>query len=517
MKEVSGVGAGETTDFRFLRRDGRAGLDNSRMFLKAGALSLALLLASRLLGLARESAQAAAFGTSGVADVVVLMLTLPDWVVGVLASGALAYALLPAWAGQSADQVRQSERRVGWGLLAGGAVLALLLVLLRRPAVAWLASGMPGGLVPAGAAALIWSALALPAALLAALWATRLQHDRDFTGMYSANLVVNAALIAAITAAALIAPDDPMRWLGPGLLSAMLLRLVWLRSRRPAAVPQTAMAPSRVGLPPATVWLWAALAAGLPLALPFAARSMASQSGAGALATFNYAWKLVELPLVLAIQLVAALALPAIARTLAAADAPATRTAVRAAFALAWALACAATAMLMIGAPAIAKLLFGWGRMDPQALARVAHWGALGAWGLLPQALIAVAVTVLAGLQRMQAAVLAYGVALAVLLTAGAFGWSQGASLMLLLNVLFGGVALVVIASLGPVARDWLPFRAMAISLSGLLILAGIATQGFPQAAWGVAAALAAAGIAGALVMATTWWGSDDLRAALAR
>ena len=42
------------------------------MFLKAGALSLALLLASRLLGLARESAQAAAFGTSGLADVAVL-------------------------------------------------------------------------------------------------------------------------------------------------------------------------------------------------------------------------------------------------------------------------------------------------------------------------------------------------------------------------------------------------------------------------------------------------------------
>ena len=42
------------------------------MFLKAGALSLALLLASRLLGLLRESAQAAAFGTTGLADVAVL-------------------------------------------------------------------------------------------------------------------------------------------------------------------------------------------------------------------------------------------------------------------------------------------------------------------------------------------------------------------------------------------------------------------------------------------------------------
>ena len=50
-------------------------------------------------------------------------------------------------------------------------------------------------------------------------------------------------------------------------------------------------------LPAASVWLWAVAAAGLPLALPFAARSLASQQAPGALATFNYAWKLVELPL----------------------------------------------------------------------------------------------------------------------------------------------------------------------------------------------------------------------------
>ena len=123
------------------------------MFLKAGALSLALLLASRLLGLVRESAQAAAFGTSGVADVVVLMLTLPDWLVGVLASGG---AGLRAVAGvgrpDAAAQVPATERRVAWGLLAAGAVLALLLVLLRQPAVGWLAGGLPAALMPAAAA-----------------------------------------------------------------------------------------------------------------------------------------------------------------------------------------------------------------------------------------------------------------------------------------------------------------------------------------------------------------------------
>jgi putative peptidoglycan lipid II flippase len=91
---------------------------------------------------------------------------------------------------------------------------------------------------------------------------------------------------------------------------------------------------------------------------------------------------------------VASLAFPAITRALAGAtgdDAP-----VRRAFALAWTLACAAAAGLLVAGPGLAQLLFGWGRMTPDALAQVARWGMAGAWGLLPQALTAVALTVLA-------------------------------------------------------------------------------------------------------------------------
>lgn len=488
------------------------------MFLKAGALSLALLLASRLLGLFRESAQAAAFGASGLADVVVLMLTLPDWLAGVLASGALAYVLVPAWAGQAPAQVAATQRKVARGLLAGGGALALLLVLWRQPAIGWLAGGLRPAMLPAAAQAVVWSAAALPAALLAGLWTTRLQHERDFTGMYAANLVVNAILIGAILwAATRVSGGNAMAWLGGGLLSAMLLRLVWLRWRTPRPAHETGLAREEAAaLPPAPVWLWAVLSAGLPLALPFAARSIASQSGEGALATFNYAWKLVELPLVLAIQLVAALAFPGIAKALARGDSGATTRAVRAALALAWALACAAAAVLLLGAPAIAQLLFGWGRMSPQALARVAHWGALGAWGLPPQALIAVSLTVLAARGRMKAAVLAYGAALALLLGYAAEGASDGAGLMVLLNVLLGAVAVVVVIGLGRQAGAWLPWRSMAISLACLLASAGLATQWLASSP-GLWFGLVAAGLAGLIVMGATWWGSADLRAALAR
>jgi putative peptidoglycan lipid II flippase len=488
------------------------------MFLKAGALSLALLLASRLLGLARESAQAAAFGTSGLADVVVLMLTLPDWLAGVLASGALAYVLVPVWAGQSAAHVAATERWVAWRLLGAGSLLALLLALWRQPLAGWLAGGLPADMLPDVMQALVWSALAFPAALLAALWATRLQHERDFTGMYSSNLVVNGVLLAAIALTAARAPvSEAVMWLGAGLAAAMLLRLAWLRWRTPVTSREPGSTSGQgATLPGPSVWLWAALSAGLPLALPFAARSIASQSGEGSLATFNYAWKLVELPLVLAIQLVAALAFPSIARACASGDANVTRTAVRGAFALAWALACAAAAALLVGAPAIASLLFGWGRMEPGALARVAHWGALGAWSLLPQAVIAVSLAALAVRGGMKPAVLAYGLALALLLSYPLWGASDGARLMVLLNFLQGAVAIAVFAALGSSARSWLPWRSMAISLMCLLALAGVAARALPSSL-GLWTGLALAGSAGIVVVAATWWGSADLRRALAR
>lgn len=485
------------------------------MFLRAGALSLALLLASRLLGVARESSLAAAFGSSGLADLAVLALSLPDWIASVLASGALAYVLLPAWAAQDGPAVAALQRRVAKALLGGGIVLALALALAGAPVARALAAGIPAAMQPLAVQALWWSAAAVPLALLASLWATRAQHERDFTGLYGANLVVNATLIAAIAAAGLSGSSPAaVAVLGLGLLAAMALRLLWLRIRLPST--REPLAPD-VAVPAAPVWLWAILGAGLPLALPFAARSAASQAGEGALAVFNYAWKLVELPLVLAIQLVAALAFPAIARALSAGSAQATAP-VRQAFALAWTLACAAIAGLAIGAPALARLLFGWGRMDAAALEQVWRWGLAGSWGLLPQAVAAVALTVLAARRRMKPAVAAYGVAFLLLLGAAAAGVVDGLLLMQVLNAGYTLVAVACVVALGREGRAWLPGAAMTWSTAGLAVV--LAARFALPTAWRDGALLApllAAALAAALLLLFTLWRSGDLRQALRR
>lgn len=495
------------------------------MFLKAGVISLALLVASRVLGLLRESAQAAAFGASGAGDVAVLMLTLPDWLTGLVASGALAYVLLPHWAGQGPQAQAATQRRVAQVLIAGGLVLALAVGLAAQPLVSLLAPGLAAGLPAVAARGLWWSAAAVPAALLAALWVTRLQHERDFVGMYAANLVVNAVLVVGLLWVGHVLSGPAIATgLGLALLVAMGLRLGWLgwRLRRQASAPAAPGASGEAGagngaphaLPATALWVWAALSAGLPLALPFAARSLASQSGEGALALFNYAWKLVELPLVLAIQLTASLAFPVITRAFAAGGDPSAP--VRRAFALAWTLACAAAAALLVGAPALAQLLFGWGRMDAQGLAAIGLWGQAGAWSLLPQALIAVALTVLATQGRMKAVAGAYAVALALLLLAGRWAGGDGVRLMWLLDGVLAGVAVAAMGLLGPAARGWVPWRVMGLTAAALPLLA-LAALAVPVDSINIAGVLALSALSAIVIIAIGWWGSAGERTTVQR
>jgi peptidoglycan biosynthesis protein MviN/MurJ (putative lipid II flippase) len=498
------------------------------MFLRAGLVSLALLLASRLLGLLRESVQAAALGATGLADVAVLMLTLPDLLTGILAAGALSYVLLPLWARQQAAEQAATQIRLLRWLLVAGVASGAVLVLTPELVTAALAPGLSDIGHATAHGALVWSAAAMPLALVAALWTTRLQHGRDFVGMYGANLVVNACIVGLGGSV-----STPIGLVGGGLLLGMVLRLAWLRWRlhrtdgSPARVERDiAQRGARaVGFPAASIWLWALASAGLPLLLPLLGRSLASTSGEGALTTFNYAWKLVELPLVLAIQLVATLAFPGIAAAFVAGDAalhPARREqqvrALRGAFVLAWALACAAAAAIAGMAPALAQLLFGWGRMTPEAVAQVSAWGRIGAWSLLPQALLAVLLTLMASTGRLRGAVGAYLGALGLLLLLGALSYAggrlDGAQVMWALNAALSAAAVALLVRERDFLRGVLVFRDLLPALLAAVILAALAT-GLPTPpslpGLGLAAGLALS------VLLVAWGLSPGLREALRR
>lgn len=485
--------------------------------MRAGMISLALLLLSRVLGLVRESALAAAFGVSAVADVVVVMLTLPDMVASTLAAGALGFVLLPWWARQLPVEQKTSQRRVMNVLLLLGGVLALWILLAPEQMAFLLAPGLERSQSTMMEAGLRWSALALPASLAGTLWYTRLQHDRDVVGMYGMNIVHTSVILVMLMSVAFVfrsvAAMAIVGWMGAGLLAAMAMRLLFLRVRlgRLRAQPVAAHAPLApvTGLPGWRIWVWTLLATGLPVALPVMARSLVSDTGVGALATFNYAWKLVELPNLLAIQLVSTLAFPAIAR--AHAEGRDFHAALRKAFVLAWTLACAAALALSVGSRPLAALLFGWGNMQPEHVLEVARWSAWGAWTLLPQALIAVLVTALATLHKMRAAALAYAMALLVLLASGVH---EPKAVMTAMTLALVAVMLVMLVSAW---KDILPavaWREMAVP--GLLC-ALLAWLGALVPVTNQAGILAVAVLSAIILMAVSVLLSSTLRSLMGR
>ena len=153
------------------------------------------------------------------------------------------------------------------------------------------------------------------------------------------------------------------------------------------------------------------------------------------------AYRLVCKGLVLAVQLLASLAFPVITCTKA--GTPERQHAVGLAFLVAWTLACAAVAVVATFSFPIANLLFGWGRMSASALEVIAQWSAIGIWSLLPQALMAVLLTVMATNRRMQAAVRVMSAGLAVMVSIGWLGGFNGQNLMWLLNAVFACTAVV--------------------------------------------------------------------------
>ena len=483
------------------------------MYFRAGLISLGLLLLSRVLGLARESVQAWAFGTTGVADVVVLMLTLPDLAGAILAGGALSYALLPWWARQAPQALAQSQRRTSRIFFGTGLILAVWVILMPSTLGGWLAPGARDALSSEVVIAMRWAALAVPASLLTLVWYTRLQHERDVVGMYGMNVVhTGVVIVAMLLAASSSEPALIVSLLGAGLLLAFLVRLLFLRWRLGRLMPPPpppATGAIVEGFPHWHIWVWALLATSLPAALPLLARTLVSGTGEGALATFNYAWKLAELPNQLAIQVVAVLAFPAFARAHAAGREFTVQ--LRAAFMLSWTLACAAALGLWLAATPLTRLLFGWGRMESAQVAEISQWAALSAWTLLPQALISVLVLVLATAKRLPAAVMAYGVGLLGLTLSGI---NQGPDMMLALGVTLAAIAIVLMWFARDLAWRALPCRELAVPM---LLCGALAASKPVIAGFGLSLMLVISAILAGLLLLVSYFCSPVLRAALKR
>ncbi len=282
-----------------------------RSLLGAGLFLSVALLAGRLAGFGREVLLASSLGLSDQADIAIVLLTVPDLLVNLLLSGGIGVALVPALRAATAAQAGALFRQASLVIGAGFAVLGLLFATFPSLWFGLLAPGVEGATHWLENWMIYVIAAAIPLSALSGVTTAALNASDRFFVAGCGTLIFNLCVIGALILATFKA-DGYLALLCVGILFGALLR--WASQWCGLQVGRAQVGEPHQG------WLlgrnlargfMAGLAsASLLVLVPVVLRAGASWLGKGELAAFNYAIKLVELPLGILITTLATVAFP---------------------------------------------------------------------------------------------------------------------------------------------------------------------------------------------------------------
>ncbi|MEM8786986.1 MAG: lipid II flippase MurJ [Pseudomonadota bacterium] len=364
----------------------------STVFRATLVFSAAIAL-GRVIGFLREVLLAARLGVSAEADIAVVLVTLPDLLVGMFLTGGFTFALVPALRRQP-----QAEQAAGFRLVATcGMVVSGLLAVAVAVAPDAVFGLLTNALAPAETAPyhphLRWAAASIPfgaAAILAGAW----HNVRGvFYGVGLGTVVYTATICAFLLLGS--TPAAILGWLTVGIVLAGFVRLGLMTTlSRPPWRPSLRAAP---GIDVRFVRLFAAgvVSLGLTVLARILFRTIAGSEGEGALSVFAYAMRIYEMPVSMIILPLATVLLP----TLSAAAAPPVRLLRRSVAAMLGLAVLGVILTYWIGEP-VMRLLFQRGAMGAEEVSALTAILQVLIWALPFAAVEHIAGTMLNAAQR---------------------------------------------------------------------------------------------------------------------
>ncbi|MDX1785271.1 MAG: lipid II flippase MurJ [Roseovarius sp.] len=276
-------------------------------FLHASMLVAGFMLLGRITGFLREIVIAQIGGASQQSDVVIVFLTFPDMMISLLLGSGLMAALVPSF--RSLPGAAAVALLVRAGLLIGAVfgLLAVFLALFSGETLGIVAPGWPDDLITASESLFRITLIALPITALSGVTVAFLNSSERFTFGAIGTLIFNACLIASLL---IFAKLSPVVAVVIGILGGAGLRLLvqLTASRRFLEKPDFAVPYDRADLLrrfAGSFGFFSILAL-----LPPLARAFASLVEPGALSMFNYAYKLMELPMAIIVTAIVTVLLP---------------------------------------------------------------------------------------------------------------------------------------------------------------------------------------------------------------
>jgi len=414
-----------------------------RWALGASTILSLTLLAGRLTGLIREIQLAAAFGVTSDADIAVLLLTLPDLLVNLLLSGGLSAALVPRFRALSTAEADALFRHALLVAVAAFTALSALLLVWPRGVFTLLAPGLRHGVDLPGAGALALLAASLPLTAASGVATAYLNANHRFFVAGCGTLIFNLGVLAGLFVGQTMGHD--LFGLCFGIGAGSLARAASQLAGLPRNVWRGTTAQG--SFDPTFVWsfLAATLSASLMLLVPVLVRAMASTLGTGTISSFNYALKLVELPVGILFGSVATVALSRLSEREAADDRAGARAAATHDLRRSLLLALAVTVVGGWFAAPVVRIILSRGAMDQKALFSVVELFQIALLGVPAVGVISIAAAALNAARRASTVFIATASCLALLPLLALPGLLLGSDRLLMLAVVVFQLSLAVV------------------------------------------------------------------------
>ena len=282
------------------------------LFWNSVFLSLGIFV-GRITGFLRDVAVAAVYGADKQADVAVLILTIPDLLIGILVGGGLSAAFIPEF------NKNAGKNRVPlfWqGSLASLVVFSCATIILSyysTEIVQLLAPGLDQGQVQSSSGILFVALWVIPVTVLAGMTTAYLNAQNRFVITSLGTAILNLVIIAALIW---------IRFYGQGMLAlgwAIVVGGVIRWGSQILALRETFSFRDCFKRYLLHIDLFKryfhVLVAGAVLVLfPVMARGVASMYEPGSIAIINYAWKLIQFPLGAGVGVISVVLFPYISR-----------------------------------------------------------------------------------------------------------------------------------------------------------------------------------------------------------
>lgn len=276
-------------------------------FLRASMIVAAFMLLGRITGFLREIVIAKVGGASQQSDVIIVFLTFPDMMISLLLGGGLMAALVPSFRSLPDGAGFALFLRTGLLIAAIFVALALVTVLFSQQILGFLSPGWTEMQVTQVLHLFHITVIALPITAVSGVVVAFLNSKERFAFGAIGTLIFNSCLITAMLIPTNLSPSVAIV---VGILGGSSLRLIVQLSatKRYWNTPDFSFPYNRGDLLrrfAGSFGFYSILAL-----LPPLARAYASLIEAGALSMFNYAYKLMELPMAIIVTAIVTVLLP---------------------------------------------------------------------------------------------------------------------------------------------------------------------------------------------------------------